>query len=268
MRSFIRWAGSKQQLLSRLRLYWPGDSRRYIEPFCGSACLFFDLEPQDAVLGDLNEELIGALRAVQRDVDLVLECLGRLRRGKAGYYELRSRDPGELTDPERAARFIYLNHYCFNGLYRTDARGRFNVPFGRSRTAKRIDSDLLTRASAVLHNAVLVDSDFEETLHWARPGDLVYLDPPYAVQARRIFSEYWPGSFGSEDLIRLGNCLDDMDKRGILFVVTYADSREARQLFAPWPSCRVMARRNIAGFAGARRVASELLATNISRKGS
>lgn len=264
MESFLRWAGSKRQLVNKLAAYWPGGDRRYIEPFCGSACLFFHLEPTDAVLGDINSELVTAMRAVQYDVSLVVECLTRLVRGRTAYYRIRAEDPTRLSICEQAARFIYLNHYCFNGLYRTNKAGRFNVPHGRSRTDSPVNVELLVKASTVLQNASLVASDFENTLDWARPGDFVYMDPPYVVRRRRVFSEYGPGSFANQDLQRLGDLMRELDKRGVMFLVTYADSAEARRLFRPWGAVRLRTRRNIAGFAGARRHAYEVLATNVS----
>lgn len=263
MRSFIRWAGSKQQLLPTLRRHWLGGNRRYIEPFCGSACLYFELEPEEAVLGDINSDLIRALRAVQCDVQLVLECFRRLPTGKKAYYRVRATDPDSLTENEAAARFLYLNLYCFNGLYRTNLKGRFNVPYGRTRDGKSIDEDRLLKASQVLQTATLVNSDFEKTISWARPGDFVYLDPPYVVRKRRVFSEYGPGSLSHDDLDRLASCLRRLDRKGVFFLITYAESNEARRLLAPWKLSRVSARRNIAGFTGARRRAYELLASNI-----
>jgi len=110
MNSFIRWAGSKRQLLSKLREFWPGGDARYIEPFCGSACLFFELEPEHAILGDLNEELITAYQALRVDALLVIEALRRIPLGKSAYYEIRGLDTKCLNNFERAARFLYLNH--------------------------------------------------------------------------------------------------------------------------------------------------------------
>src|SRR5262245_30218265 len=130
MKSPIRWAGSKTQLLPSLRKFWGSEYQRYIEPFAGSASLFFDIKPANALLGDLNWELISALQALKRDAELVLQCLLRLPRGRRSYYRIRKQDPAILSPAERSARFFYLNRFCFNGLYRTNLKGQFNVPYG------------------------------------------------------------------------------------------------------------------------------------------
>jgi DNA adenine methylase len=268
LQSFIRWAGSKRLSMPFLKPYCGAIRGRYIEPFAGSACLFFDLEPQSAVLGDLNGELISAMRAIRRDVYRVLECLRRLPKGEAAYYRIRSRDPADLSEPELAARFLYLNRYCFNGLYRTNLDGKFNVPYGPPKIAGHhptIDEDRIVRASSLLKRATLVNGDFEETLAHAEPGDFVYLDPPYATNQVRVFGEYVPNSFSRKDLHRLHAALSSMDRRGIDFLISYGDTPEAEELLREWAPSKVPTRRNIAGFAGKRKTAYELVATNSRR---
>jgi DNA adenine methylase len=262
LRSFIRWAGSKRQALRHLRPFWTGNGARYIEPFAGSCSLFFDIQPNEAVLGDINTELIRALRAVQREVGIVLECFRRLPKSRQAYYALRRVDPGRISEAECAARFIYLNRYCFNGLYRTNAKGEFNVPYARPRGRVRLDEDLLTGAARALARATLVNGDFQNTLIHARRGDFVYLDPPYVTSSRRVFSEYLPGTFEGRDLERLGGTLRELNSGGVTFVITYADSPEARTLLKSWNTRRIRTRRNIAGFSARRRGAYELVATN------
>jgi len=260
MKSPIRWAGSKKQSVRRLKRYWTGG--RYIEPFAGSACLFFELEPNEAVLGDLNWELTEALSALQADVEQVLAFLQSFRTGEKAYYAIRERDPRNLDRHELAARFLYLNRYCFNGLYRTNLQGQFNVPYGPPRSGLGVDEQLVRDAAQLLKRATILHGDFESTVSHAREGDLVYLDPPYVVSRRRIFREYLPASFSETDLSRLQSLLFQLDNRRISFVITYADSAEARKLLNPWLPRRIRSRRNIAGFASDRRVSYELLATN------
>jgi DNA adenine methylase len=262
MKPFIRWAGSKRQIVSRLRKFWSG-GQRYIEPFAGSACLFFELEPAEALLGDLNWELILTMRAIQHDHGRVLEALRRLPTGEAWYYKIRSLDPRNLAELEIAARFLYLNRYCFNGLYRTNSSGSFNVPYGPPRSGFPVNETSISEASRVLRGALLLHADFEQTVSHAKSGDFVYLDPPYALSARRMFSEYLPGSFSTADLDRLGGLLLRLQRTGAAFVITYADSLEARRLLAEWHPRRIWTRRNIAGFSSKRRGSYELLATNI-----
>ncbi len=263
MRTFLRWAGSKKQLLPILERYWSNEFSRYIEPFAGSSCLFFHLEPNAALLADINSELVVALRAIRLDVYRVIECLRRLPRSKTDYYRVRSIKPSTLGTFEAAARFLYLNSLCFNGLYRTNIAGDFNVPY-HPPGHKTVPEELLIEAAKRLRSATILNGDFESTVESAGRGDFVYLDPPFAVSRRRVFSEYGPRLFDDKDLLRLGSCLERMNMRGAKFVVSYADCREARQLLSPWCTRRVRTRRNIAGFTGDRRVSYELLASNIT----
>lgn len=263
MKSFVRWAGSKRALLPELRPYWPGNQARYIEPFCGSACLFFDLEPAAATLGDINPEIITTYRAIRRDPTRVFESLRRHRKSHAAYNALRSVNLKQLTEVEIAARFLFLNRFCFNGIYRTNRDGMFNVPYAKPKYPVEFDEEPLLQASELLKRVELRNSDFEDVLSTATSGDFVYLDPPYAVASRRIFAEYHPDSFSSADLDRLSRCLRSLDQRQVHFVVSYADSEEGRKLTAPWNVRRVRTRRNVAGFVGDRKYAFELLGTNM-----
>lgn len=263
MNAFLRWAGSKKQLLPKLKSFWPEDEQnRYIEPFAGSSVLYFSLQPSMAILGDLNTELIEMLRSVRAFPEKVTDCLKRLPKGKRAYYRVRAMEPTSLCNVERAARFIYLNHYCFNGLYRTNKIGQFNVPVGRHKGPHTLDFNLIWLAAEQLQRAFLVDGDFAETLQHARAGDFVYLDPPYAREGVRSFTEYDPLSFSTADLGRLAASLTDLDKKGATFVLSYANCAEARHIGARWHTRRVWARRNIAGFSGSRKGVTELLISN------
>jgi DNA adenine methylase len=262
MKSFIRWAGSKKQLVARLAQFRTTEHRRYIEPFAGSACLFFHLEPTEAILGDINWELITAMQTLQRRPRAVLRSLNELPIGENAYYAIRRWNPASLSRTILAARFLYLNHYCFNGLYRTNVAGLFNVPYGPPKNGSKIDEEVVIHASALLKRASLVHGDFEQVLQRTRPRDFVYLDPPYVVSSRRVFSEYGLRTFASRDLSRLSDVLIDLDRKGATFVITYADSPEAKRLLSKWRPRRIRARRNIAGFSGHRRFSYEILATN------
>lgn len=214
------------------------------------------------MLGDLNAELILTYSALKADVESVLSHFHDLPKGSDGYYAVRAIDPTTLADSQLAARFLYLNRYCFNGLYRTNLRGEFNVPYGPPRKPLVLFEERLRAASKALETARLFAGDFEETLKIVQPGDFVYLDPPYMTRRRRVFREYLPKSFGPDDLERLARALSRIDLLGATFLVSYADSPEARRLLKPWFFRRVWTHRHIAGFADARRGAYELLASN------
>lgn len=259
---FLRWAGSKRQHVPFLRQYWyAAQHRRYIEPFAGSAALFFALAPPCAVLGDLNGELIQTYRALRRNPEAVHRKLARFAKGKAAYYRLRAMRREDAT--WLAARFIYLNRFCFNGLYRTNRRGDFNVPYGAPKNDHLPDLNQLRVCARLLSRARLVHADFRRPLAIVEPGDFVYMDPPYAVSRRRLFVEYSKEHFSTNDLVDLATWLEEIDRRGASFVLSYADGREARSLLRGWRRRRFAVRRNVAGFSGARRNHYELFVSNI-----
>lgn len=260
----LRWAGSKRKLLSRLSPFWTQRHARYVEPFAGSACLFFALLPRKAILGDSNRELIQLYREVQRDPSLLFHRLSHIPRTAETYYRWRSLDPGRLDPQTRALRFLYLNRNCFNGIYRTSSAGNFNVPFGakKGRPIGKLEKADFIASAQHLTRAQLVAGDFATTLALVRRNDFVYLDPPFAVSSRRVFTEYGERAFGAEDVERLSVELVGLNRRGAEFLVSYADCKEARNLAARWNAQRLFVRRNIAGFTGNRRQACEWLITN------
>lgn len=259
---FLRWAGSKRQLLGELAPYWNGKYKRYVEPFVGSACLFFKLQPKKALLGDINSDLVSTYEQIRDNVRAVISELNEFGQGKDFYYELRSADPRPMSPPRRAARFIYLNRYCFNGLYRTNRQGHFNVPYGGLKTGEIPSESLLLACSNQLSRASLVCGDFGNVLAKVRPGDFVYMDPPYSVKASRVFNGYDASVFSEEELARLRKWMENLHDRGIHFVVSYASCDEAEYLKKGFYCSEATVNRNIAGFTGNRRKTSEVIITN------
>ena len=260
---FLRWAGSKRKQIPRLREFWNADYERYVEPFAGSACFFFSLCPRKALLADKNADLIETFELVRDAPGRVYDRVVAIPRTQERYYLERARKPAALTPIQRAVRFIYLNRNCFNGIYRTNRSGQFNVPFATSRAGVFVTREEFLEASKSLQRATLRAWDFGTTLRHVREGDFVYLDPPYVVASRRVFREYSERPFCADDLYRLGEHLTKMHDRKAAFLVSYADCSEARALAQNWFSCRMRVRRHIAGFAAARKTAYELLITNI-----
>lgn len=259
---FLRWAGSKRQLIPQLRSYWRTDHRRYIEPFMGSACLFFALSPEEAILGDVNRDLVDVYRTVRDHPRAVYNALLKLPKGKRWYYRIRKQGLPRSRPIQRTARFIYLNRYCFNGLYRTNRAGAFNVPYSGARTGPLPTLLRLQTVARSLASADIRCADFADVLGSIEDGDFVYLDPPFAVSNRRVFRQYDPSSFGQADLFRLADSLKQIDARGATFLVSYAVCREALHAFSRWHVRRVFTQRNISGFAKHRRRAVELLVSN------
>lgn len=261
-RPFLRWAGSKRKQLAVLSTFWKQKYRRYVEPFMGSACLFFEIQPDTAVLTDINGDLINTFLAVRDHPRAVSNRLSKLPLGERSFYRIREQRAADLRSLDAAARFIFLNRFCFNGLYRTNGAGHFNVPFGSPVKARLPTPAELSSVATKLRGCTIKHADFEETLNRTKKGDFVYLDPPYAVGNRRMFRQYGPASFGLHDLQRLADTLQLMDDRGVKFVLSYASSPEASQFFTSWPRRRIFVQRNIAGFARHRRRAGEVLISN------
>lgn len=258
---FLRWAGSKRKQLVRLAYFWTGEHTRYVEPFAGSACLFFELAPAKAILGDSNESLIEVYRTVRDAPDRLYNRLCRIKRDEETYYRWRKKSPEKLDAETRVVRFLYLNRNCFNGIFRTNTRGEFNVPFGIKPGAYFTRADLELCAS-LLKNVEFVAGDFCVTLEQVRAGDFVYLDPPFAVKSRRIFRHYGASLFSSDDVPRLGQALNEIVRTGADFLVSYADCKEARAVAQHWHAIRLPVRRHVAGFSGNRRLAYEWLISN------
>lgn len=261
---FLRWAGSKRKLLPKLMPYWEaGKFRRYIEPFMGSAALFFALGPDRALLSDINDELVETFKAVRDHPRAIYNRINKLPVGEKHYYSVRALDPLDMEILDRAARFIYLNRFCFNGIYRTNLDGQFNVPYAPTKTGALPDWEKLKSAASMLKRAEIVQCDFQGVINKIRPGDFIYMDPPYAVANRRIFRQYGPQTFGLEDINRLRTGLEAIDSRGAHFLVSYALCTEAIDSFSQWNIRRVRTQRNVSGFSEHRRKAVEILVSNI-----
>jgi DNA adenine methylase len=220
---FLRWAGSKRTLLPELsaRFRAAAAAGRYIEPFAGSACLFFSLRPERAVLGDLNEELVETYRTLRDHPRLVSRAVRAWDADRDSYYVVRALDPAALGPINRAARFLYLNRLCFNGVFRTNKTGRFNVPYGTATGAIPTESHIY-RCSVALRQADLRAGDFDSTTADVRAGDFVYLDPPYTQDSSSAYGVYGYGSFDSGDLGRVMATLRRIEGAGATFLFSYA----------------------------------------------
>jgi DNA adenine methylase len=259
---FLRWAGSKRKLLSILMANVPSTYNRYVEPFCGSSCLFFALHPRSSILSDINEELIHCYSVLQKHPRLLSRLVHVMPNTHDDYLAYRKQLPTNLNPIERAARFLYLNRYCFNGVYRTNKKGAFNVPRG-SRTGALPSESVFFRCSYALRNTKLLAGDFEICINQIKKDDLVYLDPPYATSDKPTIQEYGPNSFQREDIPRLIKALFQIDKKKATFIMSYADSEELLGKIDPsWNVSKVSLRRHVAGFAKHRENVCEILVSN------
>ena len=256
----LRWPGSKRKLIPRIKPLIPPDFARYIEPFAGSACLFFALKPSRAVLNDLNKDLIETYEIVRAHPRLVSRAVNEFHVGD-NYYEVRAIPPASLHPILRAARFVYLNRTCFNGIYRTNRRGEFNVPRGR-RTGRVPSEAAFYRCSFALRSAELRLGDFGACLGDVGPRDFVYLDPPYATDGRVGYGEYGYGCFSATDIPRLVTCLERIDRVGATFLLSYAAWPNLLSLINKWPPYYHSVRHSVSASASHRAIVDEVLVTN------
>lgn len=265
VKPFLRWAGSKRKMLPKLLNYVNIPFNNYYEPFMGSASLFFALNIKKGILSDINEDLVKTFIQVKINPKKVFDILNKYNNTKENYYKLRAQIPKQLNDIERAARFIILNRFCFNGIYRTNTKGEFNVPYSNNKTGKLPTLNQLEIVSYKLKNIQILHSDFETVIKQnVTTNDLIYFDPPYAVSNRRIFGQYDVRIFGKEDLDRLSELLNFINSKKAHFILSYAYCKEAIVAFEKWHKSKSFVLRNIAGFAEHRRKAAELIITNIS----
>lgn len=263
-RPVLKWAGGKRQLLPQILARLPQRIPTYFEPFVGGGAVFFELARQRrfdrAVLADKNTELIAAYRALKEDVDSVLSALQKLadRHCEEEYYRVREARPRSL--PARAARFIYLNRTGFNGLYRVNRSGKFNVPFGRYANPTIVDALRLRAAAAALGMAEILDADFEQVCTAAKRGHAVYLDPPYLPVSRTAkFAEYHQEPFGLDEHRRLAGVFAALERRGVAAVLSNSHTPETQQLFGRFHLEVVNARRSINSDARGRGAVGEIL---------
>jgi DNA adenine methylase len=291
-RPLLKWAGGKRQLLPALRAYYPRRFTRYIEPFFGSGAVFFDLhaagrlDGRPARLVDDNADLIGCYRMLMSQTDDVISELrllagGHDRGGSDFYYEVRDarfnpmRAVTGTYTPEMAAMLIYLNRTGFNGLFRLNKAGEFNVPAGRYSNPRIVDELHLRQVAAALrgHGVTLVHGSFDEAFADAGPGDFIYCDPPYAPLSRTAcFANYTAKGFGPQDQVRLQQALIDASLRGAHVVLSNSSAPSIEQLYSTSEARRarlrierVSARRAINSRADSRGAVTELVITNVLR---
>ncbi|VUD64542.1 Modification methylase DpnIIA [Thalassocella blandensis] len=256
----IRWAGSKRKLLPTLLDRIPSKFNAYIEPFCGSACLFFELAPANAILGDINQELINALTQIKRQKDIYDELV-RIPDTPEEYYKIRQLDPARLNVRMRAIRFLYLNRYCFNGVYRTNMEGKFNVPKG-TKTGCFPSKEVFDNSRKLLRSAHLIVASYENTLKSASKGDFAYIDPPYA-KSGKFTGEYGPNSFDSRSLPKFVNKLNYLDRKQVKFLFSYRACQEVLDLLpSNYKVSFISVKRHIAGFKSGWNNADEILVQN------
>lgn len=270
-RPFIKWAGGKTQLIPQYAEYFPDYYSNYYEPFVGGGAIFFHLKPARALLTDINFELVNVYRCVRDQLEDLIDCLQdhQERHSEAHYYEVRSQlAPNddwfyEGNNLDRAARLIYLNKTCFNGLYRENSKGHFNVPLGSYKNPSIYDSEVLRADSIALQFAEIEPGSFEQVLDYARsPEDFVYFDPPYyPLSPTSNFTAYNRYSFNEEKQIRLRDVVAELRDRGVKVMLSNSDCEFVRDLYKEFNIHTIYATRNINSNAEKRGKITEVLVT-------
>lgn len=273
MHPFAKWAGGKTQILSKIKELMPEAYNNYYEPFVGGGALFFDVAPTSACINDSNSELMCVYNCFRTD-EAFYKLLDELDKHEKNhseeyYYQIREmdRDPdfNELPIYVRAARMLYLNKACFNGLYRVNAKGYFNVPSGKKEKVNTYDrKNMLAIKDYFASNSInLYNDDFENVLRTAKSGDFVYFDPPYdTLDDKDSFTSYSKDSFGKEEQARLARVFDELSKKGVKCMLSNHNTKYINELYKNYDIHVINARRNINSKGNARGPIEEVIITN------
>ncbi len=273
LKPFVKWAGGKTQLLDVLKNAMPNKYNTYFEPFLGGGALFFSVMPKNAVINDYNKELMTAYKCFSNDKNyslMVKEILNHQKNHNEEYFlEIRNIDREEnyytLSDYKKAARLIYLNKACFNGLYRVNQKGFFNVPSAKRKVVNAYDEILFKGIKSYFDSANIniLTGDFEKAVQSAKSGDFVYFDPPYDnFEGGNNFTTYTKNSFNRSEQIRLANLYKELDKRGVYVMLSNHNTKFIRELYRDFNIKVHHARRNINSKGDGRGNVEEVVITN------
>lgn len=275
MKPLLKWAGGKRHIAGELISLFPEDwdKQTYFEPFIGGAALFFELSPKQAVISDVNKRLIGFYQHVREDLDALLaqiqtisknfdECQDDLK--KEYFLNLRAEfNSSDVESLESASKLFALNKLCFNGLYRENSKGGFNVPFGQKNKFPSIEFDDFKNASFALQRAEVNVSDFEATVAGAQSGDFVYFDPPYIpIDLTSSFTSYNANGFTLEDQKRLANLLHDLKSRSIKALCSNSETEKTREIYDGLNIRVIQAPRMVSAKSSGRGLIDELVISN------
>ena len=270
---FVKWVGGKRQLLRQFRelgLYPPEDfnpiTNTYYEPFVGGGAVFFDLLPKNAKLSDLNNELVTTYNVIKNNVDELIQSLQKHIYDKEYYLEVRAKKVEDLSDVEVASRFIFLNRTGFNGLYRVNKSGQFNVPFGRYNNPVICDEDNLRRVSNALQDVTITHQDYKHVLKTAKSGDFIYLDPPYyPINATSSFTSYTAEGFLEKEQTELRDTFVKLHEKGCFVMLSNSDTPFINELYSGLDGItinKITAGRSINSKGSGRGKITEVLVTN------
>lgn len=267
----LKWVGGKRQLLSEISPLLPKKITTYVEPFVGGGAVLFDLQPKKAVINDFNKELINTYKVVKESPNKLLELLKIHDKNNCEdyYYEIRALDRTDdfenMSDVAKAARIIYLNKTCFNGLYRVNQAGQFNSPYGKYKNPNIINEPAILAMSNYFNNnnIKIIQGDYKDALKNLRKGAFVYFDPPYMpISTSSSFTGYTEGGFGEKEQIELKKECEKLNARGIKFMLSNSDHPLIRELYKDYNIKIVQARRSINSKGNKRGEINEILVRN------
>ena len=263
----VKWVGGKRQLMFELLKNMPKSYNRYFEPFIGGGALFFELRPENAYISDMNEELINLYSVVRDNVYELISDLNKHEVSKEYFLDIRNIDRTDeyknLPDVQRASRFIYLNRTCFNGLYRVNSQGQFNVPFGDYKNPRIVDENNLLNCSELLKNTEIKCADFSEILTKVKKRDFVYFDPPYVpLNETSSFTSYTKDGFDMDMQFKLREVCDELDSMGVMFMLSNSDTKFVNELYSNYEIKKVFASRAVNANAEGRGKITEVLVRN------
>ena len=263
----VKWVGGKRQLMFELLKNMPENYNRYFEPFIGGGALFFELQPDNAYISDMNEELINLYQVVRDNVEELITDLQKHDISKEYFMEIRNIDRTEeyenWSDIQKASRFIYLNRTCFNGMYRVNSKGEFNVPFGHYKNPRILDENNLINCSNLLQKTEIKHADFSEILKKVKKGDFVYFDPPYVpLSETSSFTSYTKDGFDMDMQFKLRDVCDELDTMGVKFLLSNSDTKLVNELYENYNIKKVFASRQINANADGRGKITEVLVRN------
>lgn len=265
---FLKWAGGKRQLISQMDKFFPKNYNKFIEPFIGGGAIFFHLHPDNSIISDNNPDLIICYKVIKEDVEDLIKSLKKHRYEKKYYYEIRALDRdrkkyAELSDVEKASRSIYLNKSGYNGLYRVNSKGFFNVPFGRHKNPKICDETNLRSVSQALKNIEIYLGSFEICLDFAEKDDFIYLDPPYfPLSDTALFTSYTKDIFDKSSQIKLFEVFKELNRRECNVMLSNSYSEFILDLYKDFKIVTLRAKRNINSNSQKRGLINEVLILN------
>lgn len=267
VRAPLRWAGSKRKSLPTLTQKIPAQFSSYVEPFAGSACLVFAAIQCPIVISDINPDLTEFYADLKTDPEGLFREYIQIPQTPEAYYETRAAFNAGKHTARRSAQFLFLNRYCFNGIYRVNKAGLFNVPWGGELVGKPLSLEELRRAASRLSKATIICGDFQAVVEQnTHAGSFVFLDPPYASDEERVFREYHQDSFSTSDWSRLIDVLHYIDNVGAKFMMSYAGASPILGKLSKWQIDTLEVTRNVGGFRSSRRKYKEVLVSNYEVK--